>query len=273
VNDVEQSIPSLNNWTTPFQHPVRGLTSGQNYSVALRVKDQFGAEATSNTISFTTYQTPQNPAISASNEGDSVVVQWISNTQDKIDVESSGYYINGEWKGNFSYRSHFSSQKQPDNSILMKLKLDTTLFEDGVEKTIRAALNWGFVNNDYTTNSNTIKFTRHRYEPTTAAVSSVMIKGPGTYPPQWFIYFKNCIMSDYSDWDAIAIHFDNISISNFVSFGLCDPMKPGYYTGNITADQYTYLKTKNTGYIIIKDAGGLHKLNFTYTTQDNFRTL
>ena len=46
--------------------------------------------------------------------------------------------------------------------------------------------------------------------------------------------------------------------------GLGAPNKT-YITGNYSASQLDALRTGSTGYVIIKDASGLHKHNFSYT--------
>ena len=143
------------------------------------------------------------------------------------------------------------------------------MISDAVLKTAFNAkfqLNLRWTPEDISTYSTEVFYTH--YTPTTAVVSNVLIKGPGTFPPQWTINFLNCKISDYSTWSISSIMFDNVSISAFTGFAICNPSEIGYYTGNVTSAQYIYLKTKSTGYIVVKDAGGYHKLDFTYITQD-----
>jgi hypothetical protein len=260
------ALPSLNDRTAAFNYLFKELAPDQNHTISLKVKDEFGAAVTSNAISIKTYKAPGTPVISAKQESDKVVVEWITHTFDEADAAQSYFYINGELKDNMN--SKISYTKQVDNTVLVKLTLDQSYFEENIEKAIKISLHWGANNNNLSTISNTIKFTRSTYTPSSAIASNVVIKGPGTYSPQFFINFKNCVISDYATWEVKEIRFDNIVSETFVGFAICDVWKTGYYTGNLTVDQYNYLKNKNSGHIIIKDAGGLHKITFTYTTED-----
>jgi hypothetical protein len=265
-NNVESAIQAPDNTGATFTYTAKGLNENEAHTIAIRIKDEFGATITSNAISTTTYKAPASPAISVNQEGNKVVVQWINTTLDQFDVGNSLYYIAGSAKA--MTVAKLATTVQPDNTTLVKLSLDLSEFVLGTPQTIKVSLNWGDANSSIITSSNTISFTRNTYTPTIATVSSAKINGPGQFPPQFFIYFTNCVISEYENWDIEEVKFDNVEIINFLLPAICDPMKPGYFTGNVTNEQYTYLKTKNTGYVVIKDAGGLHKIDFTYTTQD-----
>ena len=206
------------------------------------------------------------PVISVTEENNKVVVQWVNSTLDQFDIGNSLYYIADV--ANIMTTPQVTTTVNPDNTTSVKLTLDPTAFTVGIAQSIRISLNWGADNSSYITSSNTVSYTRNLYTPTTATVSLARINGPGAFPPQFVINFTNCVISEYATWQIEEIKFDNVDIPNFVGFASCDPSKIGYYTGNVTNAQYTYLKTKSTGYIVVKDAGGLHKINFTYTTQD-----
>ncbi|HEX7905445.1 MAG TPA: fibronectin type III domain-containing protein [Chitinophagaceae bacterium] len=265
-NNVEAAIPSIPNTASTFSYIAKALNENAANTVAIRVKDPYGAIVTSNTLSTTTYKLPGNPVIAVTEENNKVIVQWINNTLDQFDVSNSIYYIAGV--ANMMTSGLVTTTVNPDNTTSVKLSLDPTAFTVGVAQTIKVSLNWGDANSNFITSSNTISYTRNLYTPTTATVSTALIKGPGTFPPQFFINFTNCVISEYPTWQIEELKFDNVTIFNFVGFAICDPLKVGYYTGNVTGDQYIYLKTKTNGYIVVKDAGGFHKINFTYTTQD-----
>ena len=265
-NNVESAIPSLANTASTFSYVAKALNENATNTVALRVKDPYGAVVTSNTLSTITFKQPGNPTITVTEENNKVIVQWVNNTLDQFEVSNSLYYIADV--ASVMTNSQLTTTINPDNTSSVKLSLDPTAFAVGVAQSIRISLNWGDGNGNFITSSNSVSYTRNQYTPTTATVSLARINGPGAFPPQFVINFTSCLISEYASWQIEELKFDNIDIPNFVGFASCDPMKIGYYTGNVTNDQYTYLKTKSTGYIVVKDAGGLHKINFTYTTQD-----
>lgn len=265
-NNAEAPIPPIANTTSTFNYIAKALNENAVNTVAIRVKDPYGAIVTSNTLSATTYKLPGNPVISVTEENNKVVVQWVNTTLDQFDISNSLYFIADV--ANMMTTAQVTTTVNPDNTTSVKLSLDPAAFTVGVAQTIRISLNWGDANNNFITSSNTISYTRNLYTPTTATVSTALIKGPGAFPPQFFINFTNCVISEYPTWQIEELKFDNVDIFNFAGLAICDPSKVGYYTGNVTSAQYTYLKTKTSGYIVVKDAGGLHKLNFTYTTQD-----
>ena len=266
INNVEKSLSDLNNITTAFNYAVKNLNADESYSLYLKAKDEFGTTVSSNTLTGSTHKAPVNPVITIKEENNKIVVEWISNTLDQFNQSASNYFVNGEQKGMGDLTINYHTQT--DNTVLVKLFIDPADYGTNVSKSIKITLNWGENNNNATTTSNIISYAYYNYAPTSAEVSAALIKGPGQFPPQFSLNFKNCVISEYSSWDITEFKFDNVSIDNFAGFAICDPSKIGYYTGNVTDAQYTYLKTKNSGHIIVKDNGGYHKLNFTYTTQD-----
>lgn len=263
IDNIEKQIYPTNTTGTTFTYRIEGLTSGQQHSIAVKVKDEGGASSTSNTLTATTYKSPENNfAISPVAEGTKVAIEFITVTEEKISTTLSRYSVGDDWRSFATAQITYTSL--PDNKTKVKILIDDADLRTLYNRKFQLNLRW--TPEDISTYSTIVYYTH--FTPTSATVSAATIKGPGAFPPQWTINFNNCVISDYSSWDIETIVFDNIVISAFAGFAICDPAKTGYYTGNVTNAQYTYLKTKTDGYLIVKDAGGYHKLNFTYTWQD-----
>jgi hypothetical protein len=263
IDNVEKQIYPTGGTTTTFTYPIEGLTSGQQHSIAVKVKDEGGASSTSNTLTATTYKSPENNfSISPVAEGTKVAIEFITVTEEKISTTLSRYAVGDDWRSFATAQITYTSL--PDNKTKVKILIDDTDLRTLYNRKFQLNLRW--TPEDISTYSTIVYYTH--FTPTTATVSAATIKGPGAFPPQWTINFNNCVISDYSSWDIETIVFDNVVIGAFAGLAICDPAKTGYYTGNVTNAQYTYLKTKTDGYLIVKDADGYHKLNFTYTWQD-----
>ena len=263
IDNVEKQIYPTAVTATTFTYRIEGLTSGNQYSIAVKVKDEGGASSISNTLTATTYKSPENNfAISPVAEGSKVAIEFITSTEEKISTAYSRYLVGDDWRSFATAQITYTTL--PDNTTKVKILIDDADLRTLYNRKFQLNLRW--TPEDISTYSTIVYYTH--FTPTTARVSAATIKGPGAFPPQWTINFDNCIISDYSSWDVETIVFDNVVIGNFAGFAICDPWKTGYYTGNVTNAQYAYLKTKTNGYLIVKDAGGYHKLNFTYTWQD-----
>ncbi len=262
IGGVEKQVyPTITG--TTFTYRIEGLSGGQQYNIAMKVKDEGGASVTSNTLSVTTNISPENNfAITADAEGTKVAVEFITATQLKINTTTSQYLVGNDWK--YFGSAQITYTDLPDNKTKVKILIDDAELRTLYNIKFQLSLRW--TPDNINTTSLLVYYTH--FTATTAKVSAANIKGPGTFPPQWTVNFENCIISEYSSFDTREIVFDNVSFSSFAGFAICDPSQVGYYTGNSTNEQYTHLKTKNTGYVIVKDAGGYHKLSFTYTWQD-----
>ncbi|MBX9785515.1 MAG: fibronectin type III domain-containing protein [Chitinophagaceae bacterium] len=261
-NTEKQIYPNTGTGST-FTYRVEGLSAATAHTIAIKAKDEGGASTVSNAVNVITYHRPENDfAITPAAEGTKVAIEFITASEQKINTLTSRYYVGNDWKGLSGAVITYTTQ--PDGKIKIKILIDDA--ELRTIYNVKFQLNLRWTPEDISTNSLLVNYTH--FTPTTAKVSQAIIKGPGTFPPQWTVNFVNCIISDYSSWDIKAIMFGDIDFSTFAGFALCDPSKTGYYTGNATNNQYSYLKTKTAGYVIVKDAGGYHKLNFTYTWQD-----
>jgi hypothetical protein len=263
IDNIEKQIyPNVGTAAT-FTYRVDGLTSGQQHSIAVKVKDEGAASSTSNTLTVTTSKSPENNfSIAPVAEGTKVAIEFITVTEEKISTTLSRYSVGDDWRSFATAQITYTSL--PDNKTKVKILIDDADLRTLYNRKLQLNLRW--TPEDISTYSTIVYYTH--FTPTTAKVSTATLKGPGAFPPQWTIHFDNCVISDYSSWDVETIVFDNVVISAFAGFAICDPSKVGYYTGNISNAQYTYLKTKTDGYLIVKDGGGYHKLNFTYTWQD-----
>ena len=263
IDNVEKQISPTGGTATTFTYRIEGLTSGQQHSIAVKVKDEGGAFSTSNTLTATTFKSPENNfAISPIAEGTKIAIEFITVTEATIGTVNSRYLVGDDWRSFAT--AQISYTPVADNKTKVKILIDDADLRTLYNRKFQLDLRWS---PEGISTFSTIVYYTH-FTPTTARVSTAIITGPGTFPPQWTINFDNCVISDYSSWDVETIVFDNVVIGAFTGFAICVPSKTGYYTGNVTNTQYTYLKTKTDGYLIVKDAGGYHKVNFTYTWQD-----
>ncbi len=262
IDNVEKQIyPTVGG--TNFTYRIEGLTGGAQHSVAVKVKDEGGAATTSNALTVTTYKSPENNfAIAPVAEGTKVAVEFITATEERISTALSRYSVGDDWRSFATAQITYTTLA--DGKTKIKILIDDADLRTLFNRKFQLNLRW--TPEDISTYSSIVYYTH--FTPTTARVSNATIKGPGVNPAQWFINFENCKISDYNSWSIESIVFDNVVISAFAGFAICDPSKIGYYTGNVTNAQYTYLKTKTDGYLIVKDAGGYHQLNFTYSWQD-----
>lgn len=263
IDGVEKQVYPTNTSATTFSYRIEGLNGGQQYNIAMKIKDEGGAFVSSNTLAVATSISPENNfAITAVAEGSKVAVEFVTPTQLKINATTSQYLVGNDWK--YFGAAQITYTDLPDNKTRIKILIDDADLRLLYNVKFQLSIRW--IGDNINTTSLLVYYTH--FTSTSAKVNAANIKGPGTFPPQWTVNFENCVISDYSSWDVKEIVFDNVSFSTFAGFAICDPSKVGYYTGNATNEQYAYLKTKNTGYVIVKDAGGHHKLNFTYTWQD-----
>lgn len=263
IEGVEKQVYPTNTSATTFSYRIEGLSGGQQYNIAMKVKDEGGASVSSNSLAVTTSISPENNfVITPVAEGSKVAIEFITATEERISTTLSRYLVGDDWRSFATAQITYTSL--PDNKTKVKILIDDTDLRTLYNRKFQLNLRW--TPEDISTYSTIVYYTH--FTPTTATVSAATIKGPGAFPPQWTINFNNCVISDYSSWDIETIVFDNVVISAFAGFAICDPSKTGYYSGNVTNAQYTYLKTKTDGYLIVKDAGGYHKLSFTYTWQD-----
>jgi hypothetical protein len=136
---------------------------------------------------------------------------------------------------------------------------NTVLPSDGAYN-IAANLFWG----DDTEMSRTATFNAYsfyNFVPTSAAISEAKIDAGSSYKT-YFIYFQNSIISPNPGYSIVEVVFgtQNVGISIFRT-----GETTGYLTG-FASTQFSLIDAgPRTGYVIMKDREGYHKLSFTFS--------
>lgn len=254
--------PIVVNPTTNFNYIANALASATTYSLAIVAVDQFGAQVTSNTVSVTTKTAPEdNFIVSAKRSGSDVEVEWIANSLERFDIPASDYEIDGVKQSLFNIQVNILPL--PNNQLYVKLIIPGSRFTANKISNVKVNLNWGA--NETPTKSQINQFEYYTYSAGTATVSQAIVKSysNGTYGV--VINFTNDIISSLNTWNI-----EQIKLASAVSTGTITFTSGGgniVYSagGSITQAEYLYLKNYSDGYILVKDANGYHRMNFTYT--------
>ena len=81
------------------------------------------------------------------------------------------------------------------------------------------------------------------------------------------MHFTNDVISAYTDWTVEQIKLGDAVTAGGLGVSSAGPSTVYWISSNFSAKEYQYLKNYSTGYVIIKDSGGYHRLPFTYTVQ------
>ena len=143
----------------------------------------------------------------------------------------------------------------------------THLISPNQEHTLQLVLDWG--HNERKSYSNEVIVNNIIYTDTMAEVNAAKLYNSTAqfFPLQFTITFINGYISEFEDFEVMEIKFHDTVFEDFV-FISQNEWNKGYLTGNITQEQFDYLKDFNEGYIITNDETGYHKLEFLYTIEN-----
>ncbi len=244
-----------------YTYFLKGLNAATAYTVAIVAKDAYGGEVASNNVQVTTNNGPENNfSFTINNVAE---VEWIQPYAGQFNPSASSYSIDDVEKSLSTVQVNFLNLG--NGKMHVKMFLNTQDFPVGESKRVRFKLNWG--GNESQTQSATQNYTRYFFTPTTAEVSAAVIKKVSNGGYIFSLTFKNDIISDYTEWSVPEVKFDNIIQPGTISIQFASGKTVQSVFGNLTEADYNYLKTKTDGFIIVKDAGGHHRLNFNYTVQ------
>lgn len=244
-----------------YTHVVKGLTPSTVYSVGIVAKDAYGGEVASNTVQVTTNQGPEDNFIFSINNV--AEVEWIQPYTGQFNPSASTYSINGVEKSLATVQVNFLNLG--NGKLYVKIFLNTTDFPFGETKQVKFKLNWAA--NESITQSKTNTYTRYFYSATLAQVATAVIKKHSNGDHGFVLTFKNDMASEYTTWTVQEVKFDHSIQGGSISLQSASGKTVQSVSGSLTEADYNYLKTKTDGYILIKDEGGNHRINFSYTVQ------
>lgn len=245
-----------------FEYVTKPLAGNTAYSIAVVAEDEFGARTTSNTIAVTTNTAPDMSFYVRAIPGSDVTVEWIADNQQQFDLTKSEYQIDGVKRSLSGVQVSFTNLA--NNKMAVKIFLPAAQFPAGAVAELKFNLSYGADEILLSTRSN--YFPNFSYTASPAVVSDAKLRIDPLYGNyEIVIHFVNDVISNYNDWsieqikaaDAIRTGVHYVSAGNRVST----------LRANLNQTEYTYLRSFNNGYIIVKDADGYHKINFTYTVQ------
>ncbi|MBB1283806.1 fibronectin type III domain-containing protein [Flavisolibacter sp. BT320] len=244
-----------------YTYVLKGLHPSTAYATSIVAKDPFGGEVSSNAVQTTTNNGPENNFSFTINNA--AEVEWIQPYTGQFNPSASTYSIDGVDKSLAAVQVNFLNLD--NGKMYVKLFLNTQDFPVGENKQVRFKLSWGA--NESQTLSAAVSYTRYQFSATTAEISSAVIKRNSNGSYSFQLNFKNDIISDHTEWTVSEVKFDNSIQPGTISLQFPSGKTVQSVFGSLTEADYNYLKTKSDGFIIIKDAGGYHRLNFTYTVQ------
>ena len=245
-----------------FEYTANPLASNTAYSIAVVAEDELGARTTSNTIAVTTNVAPSTGFYVRAIPGSDVTVEWIADNQQQFDVTKSEYQIDAVKRSLNGVPVTFTNLA--NNKMAVKIILPAAQFPAGAVYELKFNLSYGADEILLSTRSN--YFPALNYTASPAVVSDAKLRIDPLYGNyEIIIHFVNDIISNYNDWsieqikaaDAIRTGVQYVSAGNRVS----------WLRANLNQAEYTYLRDFNNGYIIVKDADGYHKIDFTYIVQ------
>ncbi|HVG42002.1 MAG TPA: fibronectin type III domain-containing protein, partial [Chitinophagaceae bacterium] len=245
-----------------FIFVAKGLGAASTYSISIIAKDPYGAETSSNALSITTKNGPENNfAFESRTDGSHVVVEWNQSYPFQFNTANSSYYINGVQKSLANVQVNFLDM---GNGVLnCKAYLNASDFPANNSQPVKFQLNWGA--NETVTQSRVINYTRYVFSATTADVNYAIIKRYSNGDYGFVLKFANDVISDYNEWTVKEVKFENAVSPGSISLQFASGKTVQSVFGNLSATDFDYLKTRADGYIIIQDEGGYHRINFTYS--------
>ncbi|HVF95990.1 MAG TPA: fibronectin type III domain-containing protein, partial [Flavisolibacter sp.] len=244
-----------------YTYVVKNLSASTAYSVSIVAKDPYGGEAVSNTVQGTTNAGPANDFLfTAKNSGSNVELEWIQSYPGQFDPATSSYIINGVEKSLSTVQVSFLNT---GSGLYVKIILPAADFPDNTQRPIKLKLGWGA--NENTTQSRTVNHTRYFLSATTALVSSAVLKTYSNGDKGYVLTFANDKISDFSTWNVVEVKFENCIQPGTVSLQFPTGQTVQSVFGGLPQNDYDYLKTRSEGYLVVQDAGGYHRLNFSYT--------
>lgn len=246
-----------------FTYVVKPLASLTTYDLGVVAVDQFGAQTTSNIINVTTNEAPENNFIISAKPGSDVIVEWIANSQKRFDVSASEYEIDGVKQSLYFIQT--SVLDLADNKMYAKLWIPLSRFPQNKISSLKVNLVWGV--NETATQSAINYYPNFSYSATPASASYAVVKKYTNGGYGVVIYFTGDVISAYTDWTIEQIKLADAVITGTTGYRSAGPSTVYDVSGSLTEKEYNYLKNYSTGYLIVKDSGGYHRLNFNYTVQ------
>lgn len=247
-----------------FTYVVKSLASATTYDLAIVAVDQFGAQTTSNIINVTTNTAPENNFIISAKPGSDVIVEWIANSQQRFDISASDYEVDGVKQSLYYIQTNVLDL--PNNQLYVKLFIPSSKFPQNKLSNLKVNLVWG--QNETATQSQTNQVAMYSYTATPATVSDARIKYySNSNTADVLMHFTNDVISAYTDWTVEQIKLGDAVTAGGLGVSSAGPSAVYWISSNFSAKEYQYLKNYSTGYVIIKDSGGYHRLPFTYTVQ------
>jgi hypothetical protein len=246
-----------------FEYVAKPLASNTAYSIAVVAEDEFGARTSSNIITVTTNIAPSAAFYVRAIPGSSdVTVEWIADNQLQFDITKSEYQIEAVKRSLNAVPVTFTNLA--NNKMGVKIILPAAQFAIGALSELKFNLSYGADEIPLSTRSN--YFPNFNYTASPAVVSDATLRidpQSGTY--EIIIHFVNDIIGNHNDWSIEQIQAGD-AIRTGVQYQRAGN-QVWWLRANLNQAGYTYLRDFNTGYIILKDADGYHKINFTYTVQ------
>jgi hypothetical protein len=232
---------------------VGGLAQTTSYSIEVKARDAAGKEVRSAPAQFRTYANPPNPIndLQVTVQNGTFTLSWSKQTEAPFSrVLVSDRFLDKDWQ---PVQTSFSGGRYYYTYNMSVLPVNKT-------SQLMVKVEWGY-NGHYTYSNEVVVSNYTSFSPTTVKVKTATI---GRGFKDYRITFENALISEYTDWDLEDVVLENYKMHNLLALLGATP-NTGYVTGNVTDAQFADLVNKSRGWVIIKDAGGYHKHEFTYT--------
>jgi len=244
-----------------YSYVVKNLSPTTGYSFSIVAKDAYGGEGNSNTIQVTTNNGPDNNFLfTAKNDGGDVKLEWIQDYPTAFSTTASSYVVGGVEKSLSTVQ--VSTTPIAGNKLYVQIFLPGSDFPANMARSIVLKLNWGA--NETVRQSRMVFHTRYTLTPNTATVSTAELKTYSNGGRGIIIKFTNDIISEHTTWEVKEIKLEDCIQPGSIGTQFASGQTVASVSGGLPEDDYQYLKTKSQGYVIVHDASGYHRLNFTY---------
>jgi hypothetical protein len=242
------------------EYALRALTAEKNYKLTIKATDEASKSGTVE-LPVSTLKKPTVDMInnSITNTADGFIFNFGTNVDykpSKIILQTTKYL--GDYGNIVTITTQPTTSSVTGGNRLSCTYPNSVLPTDG-DLYIRATLYWGD-DTEFST-AGYEKYTYYNFKPTSVSITDAAIDA-SLSRKTYTIHFKNSLISPYENFSIIEVVFgtQKVQFSTFLF-----TYNTGYVTGFADAQFAAIDAGPRTGYLIMKDTDGYHKLDFTFT--------
>lgn len=185
-------------------------------------------------------------------------IEWTSDYTGRWETETSKVVIGGVERSTASMQVSFLTL--PDGKLYTKIIVPGTEFPQNTSKTVRLRLSWGA--HETHTQSGQTMHTRYVFTPSPATVAAAELRTMSNGSKTVKLTFTGDVISEFDEWTVREIKYNDM----YLSAGSTSQRagnKAYAVWGDLYEADYNHVRSGMTGYIIVEDAAGFHRMNFT----------